>query len=249
MVSIKLIGGLSNQMFQSAFIYSFSKKHGLDYVVPKTVIAPHIKGKGAYIFPGINYSENIPILPIIKEEHYHYVEFTKMDNVCFDGYFQSYKYYDEYREDILKAFGLDDINTEENVCAIHVRRGDYLLLPTKHPTVEPVYLTKAIMYMTENGYNKFRVFSDDMPYCKNFFGNKILFGDLEFEFSEDKTEMEDLRGIVSCESQICSNSTYSYWGAYSNPNPDKKIVMPSIWFGPDISKNLKDLYLPGSIII
>lgn len=254
MVSIKLAGGLSNQIFMQSFIYSYAKKYGLDYCVHTKVHNPHIDDPSvlkldAYRFPGINYCNDDLSLPIYNEKHYHYEEIQKMDNVCFCGFYQSWRYFDEYRNDLLKVLGFDDIKTKENVCGIHIRRGDYLAYPLHHPVVTPVYLTKAIMHMTSKGYTKFKVFSDGMEWCKEFFGNVILFGDLEFEFSEGKTEMEDLRELSSCESQICSNSTFSFFGAYINPNPKKEIVMPFTWFGESLQHDTKDLYLPQAIII
>ena len=38
------------------------------------------------------------------------------------------------------------------------------------------------------------------------------------------------------------NSTLSWWGTFLNFNENKKIVAPSIWFGPRGPRNYKDIY-------
>lgn len=254
MIVINLEGGLGNQCFMQAFGLTYAIKHNLDYCVYTKVNNPHIYDKGvynlsAYRFPGINYCDEPPILPVFNEPHFHFADLPKMDNVCFSGFWQSFRYIEEYRKDVINAFGFGDIKTKEGICACHIRRSDYLQYPFHHPVVTPVYLTKAIIYMVGKGYKKFKVFSDGMEWAKKFFGNEMLFGDLEFEYSEGKTELEDLMEMASCSSIVTANSTFSAWAAYINPNPDKIVVQPKEWFGSALNHNTVDLYLPNSIIL
>ncbi len=238
MVSTRLFGRLGNNLFQYAAAIGLSIRDNVPYCIPLNTANNNVWKP--YRFPGVNYCDKELSGFIYKEPEHSYREIPKFDeDVTLEGYWQSEKYFSHCRPEIIKAFGFDDIETVNDVCSIHVRRGDYLLLPTKHPTVTPVYLTKAIMYMVEKGYRKFKVFSDDIPYCRNFFGNEILFGDLDFEFSEGKSEIEDLREMAACGSNIIANSSFSWWGAWLSPNPNKKIICPheDNYFGPD-NKNL-----------
>jgi hypothetical protein len=41
---------------------------------------------------------------------------------------------------------------------------------------------------------------------------------------------------------IMSNSTFSWWGSFLNKTPNKKIFVPSLWFGPKGEKHIEDLY-------
>ena len=67
--------------------------------------------------------------------------------------------------------------------------------------------------------------SDDIPYCTEHFGH---FWDCHFH--EGKSEEDDLVSLSCCEHQICSASTFAWWGAWLNQNPDKQVIMPKRWF-------------------
>lgn len=248
MVSITLEGGLCNQMFQSAFIYAFSKKHNLEYVIPKNVVNPHVpEKKTAYVFPGIKYCEQELDLPVYNESHFHYEEIPKMDNIKFLGYFQSAKYFDEYKDEVIDAFGLEVKKIFQKVCAIHIRRTDYLKFPEHHPAVKMIDLFSAIGVMHyRTGIRNFLVCSDDLEWAKETLGMLPRF---EFEFSEGKSEIEDLKLLASCSHIIGANSSYSLWAYYLNPNPNKIGIFPYKWFGPALNHNTKDLYPKNCIII
>jgi hypothetical protein len=58
----------------------------------------------------------------------------------------------------------------------------------------------------------------------------------------------DLCLMSMCDHNIIANSSFSWWGAWLNNNPNKKVVAPKKWFGPAYTHNTKDLY-PESWII
>jgi hypothetical protein len=106
-----------------------------------------------------------------------------------------------------------------------------------------IYLVQAVDAMKKIGITRFKFFSDDIPWCVTC-GINLQFPDCEFEYSTGKSEMEDLISMSSCEHQIISNSTMSWWAAELNRNPRKVCIIPSEqnWFGPDNHLSVKDLY-------
>lgn len=245
MITTRLIGGIGNQLFQSAMAFSFSKKHHVNYFLPKTVINPHIPNKPAHQFPGFVYSDQHHNLQEYKEKSFRYELLPPMDNVCFNGYWQSAKYFNEHRNELLEALDFP-YKKNKDVIAIHIRRGDFLQYPNHHPVVSEAYIGKAMSFFMQRGYYKFKCYSDDLQWCRS----NLVESGFEIEFSEGQDEVRDLIDGSCCEGQICSNSSFSWWMFYLNQNKNKMAVMPKKWFGSALGEHdTTDLYLPNSILM
>jgi hypothetical protein len=88
-----------------------------------------------------------------------------------------------------------------------------------------------------NGNYCFMIFSDDIPYCKNIFGDQE-----NVVYIDGNSQEVDLCMMSLCHHNIIANSSFSWWGAWLNSNKYKKVVAPKRWFGPAYSHNTKDLY-------
>lgn len=237
-VYAKQYGRLGNNLFQKAAAIGYAKKLGFEYKL--STVPP----RGAIT---------------IREEGHQYQELPSgfiniYFNLVLDGYWQSERYFAHCREEVLKAFGYNWMPVFPETCAIHVRRGDYLKYPDKHPVVTKEFLIQAIhrvLGLAE--VERFMFFSDDIEWCKKFVRFELpqkLYDAYDWFFSEGRTGREDLELMSSCQHQIISNSTFSWWGAWLNQNPDKVVVSPSKynWFGPGNAHLCTDDIIPDSWI-
>lgn len=138
-----------------------------------------------------------------------------------DIYIQDPQYFEKNKEELKKLLG-EGIGHLPYV-ALHVRRGDYVNNPFYVDLSKTDYYQKA---MAEFPDRDFLVFSDDIKWCKSYFGmyNKNI------RYSEGKNEIEDFNLMASCDGIIIANSSFSYWAALLSRGD--KVVAPSydLWY-------------------
>lgn len=234
MVSCKLYGRLGNQMFQIAAALGYSEDYDVPFVLPdktlnEAVWPNYFKGK----FASRSLYENA-FNSHYKESIHSYLKIPKLEgHVMLDGYFQSYRYFDRHLEKVRKAFEFSDLYFLPRTVSIHVRRGDYLQHPTKHPVVTLDYLYQAIRWF-DPAQNNFFIFSDDLPWCRSNMP-QLFRVDQNYRFVEAGNPIEDMKSMSMCESNIVSNSSFSVMAAILNSNQWKKVVCPheESYFGVD----------------
>jgi hypothetical protein len=225
-------GRMGNFLFQAACAMAYAWKHGLEYTLPNStndatwnpIYLQHL------VRPEFN--DNLGHV-VITEKKFNFQdipfkeEWRGAKNIILDGYWQSERYFSEYREQILKAFGYQWFSLPR-VVSVHVRRGDYLTIMKagrlKHPAVPKEWIEEAMALFPNHIY---RFYSDDIAWCREAFGNRFDCG-----FSDGKSEEYDLIDMSTCEHHICSASTFSWWGAWLNRNPYKRVIMPKHWLSP-----------------
>ncbi len=255
MITTFLMGGMGNQAFQIAHTIAFCLKHGDQYQIPQHTVKDQWPVYFTH-FPPLTTS--FDFFGTYREKGHEYNEIPRKEQIAFEGYWQSYKYFEKYRPQIIEAFKptIDNqvkkeiaSSIPEGIVAIHVRRGDYVGQENMHPVVTMGYLTRAIKHFNYLKYFRFLVFSDDIAWCKEHLNNERIVGS-RFRYSENRTAQEDMYAMSICSHNIISNSTYSWWAAWFNANPKKIVVTPheDDWFGPDYKHlNVSDL-LPADWI-
>lgn len=227
MVTFPAVGRMGNFLFEAATALSYSLKHGLDFSVPNTTTDNY--WSPIYLKHLINPNFNPRLATIHLWENGHGYQELPFDesyrdkNIVVEGYRQSEMYFKHHRKEILYIFGLP-YEMNPGVVSVHVRRGDYLKLAMKHPPVPKEWFEKA---MTMFPGMKFKFFSDDISWCAHTFGHRD-----DCSFSTNTNEVDDLIEMSCCEHNINSSSTFSWWAAWLNQNPDKKIITPELWFQP-----------------
>jgi len=255
MVTIKeFYSRLGNQMFQIAAAYGIADKLKDQAFIPEGwayqnmfsgpfLTSRPVSHKFLFSEPGFTYHE-VPIeLNFDPQKHVYAI----------NGYFQSEKNFINVEQKIRQIFApntdvLNYINEKyntiinnEKTCSLHIRRGDYLNLAQYHTNLDLNYYIKAIKSFSKD--TMFVIFSDDIEWCKQQFPPSE-----KFIHIENEADYIDLHLMSFCKNNIIANSSFSWWGAWLNNNPNKRIIAPSAdkWFGPANSHlNVKDIYFNG----
>ena len=67
------------------------------------------------------------------------------------------------------------------------------------------------------------IFSDDMDWVKN---NISISNALYIDWNKSENSWQDMYLMSQCKHNIIANSTFSWWGAWLNQNPNKLIIAP-----------------------
>ena len=164
---------------------------------------------------------------------------SKFKNKILVGCFESSKFFDDIRDDIIREFqptsgpkfennDLYKVIEQSNTVCITIRRGDFLSskFSKSHYICTNEYFYKAEKIIKEKVKNPvFIVFSDDVEWVKQ---NMHFEGEVYYETGNDPI-WEKLRLMSSCKHFIISNSTFSWWAQYLSTNDNKVVIAPSKW--------------------
>lgn len=284
MIYTMIYGGLGNQMFQYAIAKNISISNNVDFKLDLSKMDDgyirnfslekfKIVGEIASIEELKNYNKNKYVnyffKILSKNNIYNGYKFFEKNEFVFDnnfldikkgyleGYWQSFKYFENIREILLKEFTLkDDMNKQnihilkkillKNSISLHIRRGDYINSPKNKKIYDVVGLNyyqdaiKLINTRVENPY--YFIFSDDLNWASenlNFGDNNMIFVDINGSANPEN----DLVLMSNCKHNIIANSTFSWWGAWLNQNPNKIVVSPNKWMS---NINILDDLYPNS---
>lgn len=250
-------GGLGNQMFQYAFYLYLKKRNPLDLFVfdiepartchngieidkifnitiKNKVFLYRIlyKFKAVQQFNKITQSDSLLFDDtIIKETHPFSI---------YDGFWQSEKYFKSVEHRVRKAFAFNEelLNNstkrlseslkKENYISVHIRRGDYVVQKDDFGLCDQDYYIKAIDYLNQTSKKiKLVFFSDDIKWVKdNLYYNDSIYVDWNTNYDS----WQDMYLMSLCKHNIIANSSFSWWGAWLNNNPNKIVIAPKQWF-------------------
>ena len=248
MIVPRLKGGLGNQLFQIATAYAQSKIVGTDFAINYNLENSLGAGNKCHHYKDTLY-KNIPetdYIPsnVYNEPNFSYNKITDNKDLLLDGYFQSEKYFKEFKSDLKDLFEFPSNITnrvdnhiksiDKDIITIHVRRGDYLDNIKIHIPITEDYYDKALKAINNNSALKILA-TDDINTVSREFKDII-----QYTYSNGKSELEDLYILTKGKYFIGCNSSFSWWAAYlGNFN---KIFFPKVWFGENGPQDYNDVY-------
>ncbi len=235
-VTVKLGGQLGNQLFRIAATLAYAKDHNLIPLFPDLHLeSDNISYNRDRIFFRLDSSESpIPL----KNYNLGRMNYEKipgdMQDVCFDGGFFSWKYFDHYKEYIIEQFAPSkeitqtleskyaDLLAHPKTVAVHVRTYSKQVHEKGLHFVGWNYFDRTLSQFPKDSL--FVIFSDRINFSRANFLKR--YPDLNFVFIEGNDHIEDFFLMSRMKAQILSKSTFSWWAAYLNQTPDLIVYSP-----------------------
>jgi len=281
MLTCHLMGGLGNQLFQIFATISYAIKTRKQFKFLNIEKLEEGNATIRYTYWNTFFSNLKPFLITelpknikkIKEHNFAYNEldsrqFSNEDDILIYGYFQSYKYFQEYYTMIIRIINLEKQKNElktklslkanyfKDKISMHFRIGDYKKLPHIYPLASYEYYEQSIKQIIDKTEEKkFTILyfceEDDIEDVIVII-NKLKDVYLNCQFIRGEKEVNDWEQLLLmslCSHNIIANSSFSWWSAYFNSNSDKIVCYPSAWFGEACKHDTKDLCSPEWIKI
>ena len=262
------MGGLGNQLFQIFTLIAYSINTNQKIILPDKL--PDYDKRHTYwnsIFANLQkYISNTGSLKWnqYNELNFYYDSLPFTDNnLILNGYFQSYKYFDNEWKQIFNLIGINELINQtktkysnyflNTTISMHFRLGDYLSIQDHYHILNYEYYEKSLELIL----NQTNIINFDVLYfCEENDVLKVdlIINNLQNKFSKLKfikidftiVDWEQMLLMSLCDHNIIANSTFSWWGAYIGYklNENKIVCYPSKWFGPKLSHyNISDLFL------
>ncbi len=268
MITCNLKGGLGNQLFEifTTIAYALSNSDVFFFKnvdLLNGITQRHTYWNTFFIFIKSFLNNKFMMMDIIREKSFNYEKLPDktsiIQNIILDGYFQSPYYFEDYYEKIYHLLRIDDLKKKvtqkynykyKDFISLHFRLGDYKELQDRHPIMPYEYYKNSIQLLL-NKIKPTQVIKI-LYFCEkqdNEDVNKTIsllsdkFSNCAFiKVNDQIPDWEQLLMMSSCGHNIIANSTFSWWGAYLNSNPDKIVCYPETWFGPKAPHDTLDLF-------
>lgn len=270
MITCNLMGGLGNQLFQIfttissainirqkiAFI-DIDKLGGGQTIIRPTYWDNFLSKLKIFT------TKNFPKMVIVREKEFKHNPLNLLhyqaENICLYGYFQSYKYFADNFEFICKLIGIEEIKKNvitksnissdylNNAISIHFRLGDYKKIQHYHPIMSFEYYKNALSFIKIKDTNLKQVLyfceDEDLIYVIETINKlNVVFPEYNFiKAPNSLSDWEQMTLMSCCKHNVIANSSFSWWGAYFNTNPNKIVCYPSVWFGEAAGHDTSDL--------
>lgn len=273
MLTCKLQGGLGNQLFQIYTTIAYAIQTNQKFVflnvheLKSSVTDRHtywdnfLKSLNTFLIdPELINKDN---LVIIREKVFMYDELPlplpiqKNKIKVLNGYFQSFRYFNNCFQTINRLLKIDDLKVEltnkyrklindELPTSMHFRLGDYKKLLDHYVILSVDYYRAALNCLKVTKQSSSEPWANVLYFCEeqDLEDVEIIISILKTDFPtivflRADPELEDWEQLILmslCRNNIIANSTFSWWGAYLNIYRQKKVLYPATWFGPKLQK-------------
>lgn len=179
-----------------------------------------------------------------EQKHFTYDPsiFTNSNYQYYVGFWQNEKYFVNTANEIREDFEFNPLSDQKNIdilnkinesisISLHVRRGDYIGHPSFGGICNKEYYRNAIQYIQSKIDNpKFFVFSNDIDWCMK---NLKMINTEFISWNNSTNSYLDMHLMSKCKHNIIANSSFSWWGAWLNKNPNKIVIGPQKWLNED----------------
>lgn len=255
MVIVKIGDGMGNQLFNYACGYAAARRDNdtlkldtsecdnstlRDFELDKF----HLKYDGRESFPNNNVFQKIYKrlrrnlkYRVIAEQDWHAIdervfEKKKFRDKYLHGYWQFVEYFEEYLDEIVAMITPAYEQSEQvkelikefqntDTCAVHVRGGD-ITGPGRE------FFEKALVRMEEERPGlRYIIFTNDVEKAKEALEGEMDVHNMAYVSELGAfSDIDEFFLMAACRNQIISNSSFSTWAAYVNPNKEKVVILP-----------------------
>ncbi len=270
MIVVKLMGGLGNQLFQYAHGRALTTKFQTELILDLEFLLNR-DPKNDFIFRDFDlnifklnnhqvlndrlskkfYNSSFfhekPITCIENGFHFQPIELKKKNpKVYLDGYWQSFKYFqdveNEIRKELVFKYPLtieqqqlkEKIKNSTSIC-INFRRTDFVTIPSAiktHGVTDLKYYMDALNLLEQKLGNELElfVFSDDIEWCELNFKTHFKTHFVKHEIYKGDRFASYLELMTNCKHFVIPNSTFGWWAAWLSSFENKIIITPEKWF-------------------
>ena len=245
-LTVQLICGLGNRLFQIYAGLGFAEKWNMDFYLPNIksqTSTNHISIEESYkeikqLFPNLNIlneNEDMSSYVSIDENENENLIYNTYENpnanAIIKGYFQTEKYFPTNPPKLQIPIPSNNIlENLSNMYFIHIRLGDYvggfmLDLINYHK-----YCINKINTIDPN--SRYIVLSDDISGSKEYITKNLTTSvKNNILYDESTNRLDSLYYMSKCVGGIGANSSFSWFGAYSIENKNKDVLFfPKPWF-------------------
>lgn len=238
-ITLDYLGQTGNCLFQTAAAVGYALDNNCNVYIKKREIKK--KRLHNYLWRYKGSKPKVSIATTYYQQYpYNYEKLPNVSKLRINGYFESEKFFKNHKDTIIDLFSpskriLSTLHTKykkiinhPNSVALHIRTfyKDWAVSPDTFynyfPAPDIKYIEKAISLFPEDSL--FVVCSDHIQWCKEHLKHIKR----NFVFVHQKTYL-DLYLLTLCKHMITTNSTFSWWAAYLNKNPNKIVVAKTPW--------------------